>query len=247
MKYLILLTLLLTSLKVFAFDMQKDGLCFLNADQELKRFGPLGILGSSKGVCQGMAGLVAAFYEHAKFVPNTQKMTDFEASIAVSELRRYHSGDCSFQKKVKISGFSNLNEFCRAHKDLLMANAIDYNTDITVREISWNLEEFLTLQKSPMNTIYGRMKLHLNVERLRKIYVSGRQPLLLYHAHAVAIHKVTLHLNKNLLTKIVFGIYDSNYNTSTEYAVLYSKDGLPSAGQKMIWNITPSRTTTFCW
>jgi hypothetical protein len=247
MKYLILFTLLISAFKASAFDMQKDGLCFLNANEDLKRFGPLGVLGSSKGVCQGMSGLVAAFYEHAKFVPSEEKMSDFEASVAVSELRRYHSGDCSLNKKVKISGFSNLNEFCLAHKDLLMANAIDYNTDIAIREISWNLEEFLLLKKSPMTTLYGRTKLHQNVEALRKIYRSGRQPLLLYHSHVVAVHKVTIHLNKELLTKVVFGIYDSNYKTSVEYVVHYSPDGLPTAGQKMIWNTTPSRTTTVCW
>jgi len=129
-----------------SFQMERDGLCFKNANSELRRFGPLGELGSKQGVCQGMSGLVSAFHEHASFQPSKTKMTDNEAYHAVLDLRRLHSGGCGKNKKVKITGFANLNEFCQAHKDLLMANAIDYNADIAVREISTNLDQFLMFQ-----------------------------------------------------------------------------------------------------
>jgi hypothetical protein len=226
----------------WSFSMNKDGLCFTNGTPELRRFGPMGELGSKKGICQGMSGIVSAFHEHASFQPTKTKMTYNEAMDAISELRRYHSGGCKLKKKVQITGYSNLFDFCKAHKNLLMANAIDYNTDIAVREISWNLEEFLILQDAPIKTNLGRLNLHAKVESLREDLKQGRWPLLLYYSHVVAVHSVT-----KTSDKVVFEIYDSNYSTSIEYTVAYSSDGLPKSGQKMIWNTTPNRLTTACW
>ncbi len=241
-----ILSLLLTfmSLQSVAatFSMEKDGLCFRNADPGLRSFGPMGVLGSKKGVCQGMSGIVSAFHEHAKFSPGKSKMTYNEALAAMAELRRYHSGGCALKKNVEITGYANLNEFCRAHKSLLMANAIDYNADIAVREISWNLDEFLILQDSPITSTLGRINLHASVESLRKRLGSGRWPLMLYYSHVVGVHSVTTHKDK-----VVFGLYDSNYGSSIEYTVNYAKDGLPKSGQKMIWDTTPDRLTTVCW
>jgi hypothetical protein len=244
MKNFLTLILCLSSLSLFAapFSMEKDGLCFKNADPELRRFGPLGVLGSNKGVCQGMSGIVSAFHEHATFRPSKAKMTDNEAMSAVAWLRQYHSGGCELTKKVEIDGYANLNEFCKDHKDLLMANAIDYNADIAIREISWNLEEFLSYQHTPLVTMKGRQLLHSHVESIRKIFRSGRWPLLLYHSHVVTVHSVMKYADK-----MVFGIYDSNYSTSIEYVITYGPDNLPKSGQKMIWNTTPDRLTTVCW
>ena len=230
-----------------SFNMDVDGLCFANGSEELKRFGPLGKLGHKKGVCQGMSGLVAAFHEHASFKPTKDKMTDNEAFWAVQELRRYHSGGCASKKKIEIAGFSNLKEFCQSHRDLLLSNAIDYNADIAVREISWNLDEFLIVQDSPLTTTLGRKKIQSSIDNFRKHLVSGRWPLMLYYTHVVAVHSVHNEFINGKLSKVVFGIYDSNYSKSIQYTIQYSDDGLPKAGQRMIWDVTPSRLTTVCW
>lgn len=248
MKTLIMLLSSFLSFSTFAaFDMAKDGLCFLNADKELRRFGPMGELGSKKGVCQGMSGLVSAFHEHAKFSPHKTKMTYSEAMVAVAELRRYHSGGCGLNKKVEIKGFANLNDFCRSHKDLLMGNAIDYNADIAVREISWKLDEFLYLQDDAINSKLNRIKMHNNVESLRKRLSNGRWPLMLYYSHVVTVHNATVFTKAGVRSRVVFGLYDSNSSRSITYEVRYGADGLPAQGQRMIWDITPSRLTTVCW
>ena len=248
MKTPILLILSLLSLSVFAgFDATKDSLCFTNMNSELRRFGPMGELGHKKGVCQGMSGLVSAFHEHAKFVPHKSKMTYNEAQAAIAELRRYHSGGCSLKKKVQIKGFSNLNDFCKAHKDLFMGNAIDYNADIAVREISWKLDEFLFLQDGPINSKLNRIKMHSNVESLRERLSQGRWPLMLYYSHVVTVHSAAMFYKGGKRSKVVFGLYDSNYSRSISYEVRYGTDGLPEKGQKMVWDVTPSRLTTLCW
>lgn len=248
MKHFIILILSLVSLSaIAAFSVDKDGLCFKNADPALRKFGPLGVLGSNKGVCQGMSGIVSAFHEHAKFSPGKAKLTYNESMSAMAELRRYHSGGCKLSRKVEITGYANLNEFCRAQKDLFMAHAIDYNTDIAIREISWNIDEFLILQDSQITSYLGRVNFHNSVESLRKRLSAGRWPLMLYYSHVVTVLSVTNHYANGIKDKVTFGLYDSNYSTSTEYVVHYAKDGLPKSGQKMIWDTTPSRLTTICW
>lgn len=249
MKNLFSILLSLLSLPVLAgtFSMEKDSLCFKNADPEMRNYGPMGVLGSKKGVCQGMSGIVSAFHEHAKFSPSKAKMTYNESMAALSELRRYHSGGCKLSRKVEIKGYANLNEFCRAQKSLFMANAIDYNADIAIREISWNLDQFFVLQDSPITSYLGRLNLHSSIESIRDRWGAGRLPLMLYYSHVVTVVSITNYFKDGVRTKIVFGLYDSNYSTSTEYTIHYTSDGLPKAGQKMLWDVTPSRLTTICW
>ncbi len=249
MKNFICLFILILCVPAFAanFVMEKDSLCFKNADPELRNYGPMGVLGSKKGVCQGMSGIVSAFHEHAKFSPNKAKMTYNESMVALAELRRYHSGGCKLSRKVEITGYANLNEFCRAQKSLFMANAIDYNADIAVREISWSLDQFLILQDSAITSYLGRLNLHNSVESIRDRWGAGRLPLMLYYSHVVTVVSITNYYKAGVRTKITFGLYDSNYSTSTEYTVHYGSDGMPKSGQKMLWDVTPSRLTTICW
>lgn len=248
MNFITALFIALISLSALAapFDIKVDGLCFKNANPELRRFGPLGILGSEKGICQGMSGIVSAFHEHATFSPGKSKMTDSEARWAVNDLLEYHSGGCSKNKKIEIKGFDNLNEFCQAHKDLLMEKAIYYNTDIALREISWKLDQFYLFKSLPVNTI-GKAILESNIQSLRKRLLSGRWPLMLYYSHVVTVHHMRYFMKGGKTDKIVFGIYDSNYATSQEYTIYYDTNGLPKSGQKMIWDTTPNRLTTICW
>lgn len=249
MKNLLGLLFFILSTSAFAanFVMEKDGLCFKNSDPDLAKFGPLGQLGVKKGVCQGMSGIVSAFHEHAKFSPGKSKMTYNESIAALLELRRYHSGGCKLSRKVEITGYANLNDFCKAQKGLFMAHAIDYNADIAVREISWYIDQFLILQDSKITSYLGRSNLHNHVESLRRRIGLGRWPLMLYYSHVVGVLSATNHYVNGKLDKVVFGIYDSNYSSSIERVVHYFKDGLPTAGQKMLWDVTPSRMTTVCW
>ena len=242
MKHIILfLSISVMSAIAADFSLERDGLCFKNADPELRRFGPLGRLGSTEGVCQGMSGLVSAFHEHAIFRPLKSKMIYNEALNAVNELRRYHSGGCSLKKKIEISGFAHLNEFCQAHKDLFMESSIDYNADIAIREIAWNLDQFLILKNAPIVSLKGRRSLHSKIESLREQLAKGHWPLLLYYRHVVTVHSAI-----KTEDKVVFEIYDSNLRT-VEFVINYDIDGLPLSGQKMIWDITPNRLTTACW
>lgn len=239
---LFILSLFSFSALAAPFNFAADGLCFQNGDPELKRFGPMGQLGSKKGICQGMSGIVSAVREHATFQPTKSKMSANDAFWAMAELRRYHSGGCSSSKKVKITGYANLQEFCRDHKDLLMANAIDYNADIAIREIGWNIDEFLIYTDNPITSLGGRRLMHSHINTLIDYVNEGKWPLLLYYSHVVGIHSVV-----KTKDKVTFGIYDSNYSKSIEYSIAYSSDGLPKPGQKMVWNATPDRLTTVCW
>jgi hypothetical protein len=243
----LILSLLFFFAEAKAFNFDTDGLCFKNGSEELKRFGPLGQLGHKKGICQGMSGVVSAFLEHAVFKPNKKKMGFSEASWAVTDILRLHSGGCSPKKKIEISGYSSLNDFCRTHKDLLMANSIDYNADIAFREISWKMDQFLFFEDSPIQSLHGRLKLHKNLLSLKNRLSEGRYPLMLYYSHVVMIHSLSNLYSEGKLSKVVLGIYDSNFSRSTEYVIDYSHDALPKIGQRMIWDITPSRMTTPCW
>ncbi len=194
-----------------------------------------------------MSGIVSAFHEHAKFNPSKKKMDQADTYWALSEIIRYHSGGCSTKMKVSIDGFSNLQELCSAYKDLFMSTAIAYNTDIAIREISWNLDSFLIYQNSPITHTLDRFNLHQKVHSLIQLVNKGQWPLMLYYSHVVAVHNVEIKYKSNKIEKVIFGIYDSNYATSISYTIPYSEDGLPSPGQKMIWNTTPKRLTTVCW
>jgi hypothetical protein len=245
--FVLILSLLLFFAEAKAFNFDTDGLCFKNGSEELKKFGPLGQLGHKKGICQGMSGVVSAFLEHATFKPGKNKLGSTEAYWAVNDILRLHSGGCRTKKKIVISGHASLSDFCRAHKDLLMEKAIDYNADIAVREISWKMDQFLLFEDSPIQSHNSRLKLHKNVLSLKSRLNEGRYPLMLYYRHVVMIHSVRHLYTEGKLSKVVLGIYDSNYYRSTEYVIDYSRDALPKSGQKMIWDITPSRLTTPCW
>ena len=73
----ILLPLSALALDARPFDFSVDTLCFENSDPDLAKADPiLGKLGVKKGVCQGIAGLSAAFYEHVVFDPTAPKELD---------------------------------------------------------------------------------------------------------------------------------------------------------------------------
>lgn len=238
----------LNSSFIYSFNSETDSLCFLNQNGEFSDFGYIGEFSDKKGVCQGMSGLVSAFHAHAKFVPNRPKMSDGEAYFALGDLRHYHSGGCSSSKKVEIAGYKNLKEFCHDHKNLLKGEAILYNADIAVREISWNLASFLMYQDTPIVSNMARFKLHQAVMSFKKRLNAGKWPLMLYYSHVVAVHKMRIIKDQNQVIKsIKLALYDPNEVSSEEYTIEYSTDGLPKAGQKMLWDTTPSRLTTICW
>lgn len=230
-----------------SFDITKDGLCFKNYDPALREFGILGTLGSKEGICQGMSGLVSAFYEHATFSPQKPKLTTSETIEAIEELRRYHSGACKLSRKVEIKGYKNLNEFCQDHKKVFMTQAIDYNADIAIREISWKLDELFIIKDKKMVSRIERFRLHQQIESLRKKLALGRWPLMLYYKHVIGVNSISNQYKNGKLHSVTFKTYDSNYSWPSRYLIEYDIDGLPKAGNKMIWDTTPSRITTMCW
>jgi hypothetical protein len=230
-----------------SFDITQDGLCFKNYDPVFREFGILGTLARKEGICQGMTGLVSAFYEHATFSPHQPKLTTSETIEAIEELRRYHSGACKLSRKVEIKGYKNLNEFCRDHKKVFMAQTIDYNADIAIREISWKLDELFIIKNKKMVSSIERFRLHQQIESLRKKLSLGRWPLMLYYKHVIGVYAISDQYKNGKLHSVILKTYDSNYSSPSTYLIEYDLDGLPKAGYKMIWDTTPSRLTTMCW
>lgn len=228
------------------FVFEFDGLCFQNGTEELREFGPLGRLGDKKGVCQGMSGIVSAFHEGAVFNPSLQKLSESEAYNAIQDVVQKHTGGCR-SSKVIIGGYANLQDFCKDHKKLFLSKAIAYNTDIAIREIAPQYLEFNRYKKEPVNTKAGRKKIHEAVLSLKQKLEQGRWPLMLYFSHVVSVFSVKEIFENGKLSKVIFAIYDSNYATSIQYEVNYDLDDLPAFGQKMIWEITPERSSISCF
>ena len=245
MKNAILLLLFIPTFAEADFNFATDGLCFRNGTEELREFGPLGRLGDEKGVCQGMSGIVSGFYEQTSFEPERQRLSESEAFHALEDVVKMHSANCS-RKKVVISGYSNLQEFCRDHKRLFLAKSISYNADIAVKEIAPLYLEFQSYKKKPVTTSVGRRKIHKAVEIIRKKLSQGRWPLMLYFSHVVSVVSIKDEFTHGKLSKVILGIYDSNYEATLKYEIPYELDDLPGIGQKMIWEITPERKFVPC-
>lgn len=246
MKFILTIVSLAFTMNLFAsYQYAQDGLCFLNADKELANFGPLGRLGVKEGICQGMSGLVSAFHEKAEFIPSSRKISDTEAFFALKDIMRLHSGGCK-KGKVKIHGYANLQEFCQSHKSLLMESAIQYNLDIAIREIGWNIGDFLYYKDRILTNQRDLAKINKTVSKIKKYLQAGKWPLFLYYKHAVTIHSMKEEYLAGKLSKVKLQAYDSNFKMSVEIVVEYA-NGKVKSGQRMIWDITPNRLTTICW
>ncbi len=234
MNLLALLVLLFSGLSsAQGFDMSTYALCFQNHAPELRSYGPLGRLGAKKGVCQGVSGIVSAFKENAVFNPGVQAQGPREAKSLLREVLDLYSH--ASPKKVTVNGYANLQEFCRARRELFLKTAIAFNASIALHEITPLLPQFWSMKGRPIVGEGERLRLHRTVERLRRSLAEGRWPLLLYYSHVVTVFSLEAHPEGVLL-----GVYDSNMLAPVSYLVRYTQD-LPSEGQRMLWEITPKR------
>ncbi|MBL7714524.1 MAG: hypothetical protein JNL01_03585, partial [Bdellovibrionales bacterium] len=206
--------------------------------------GPLGKLGSERGVCQGMAGITGAFFEMGRFDPSQPKPTAKQSQEIVDRLIRRHSGGCSTQEL--IPGYANLREFCAAHTEIFLKRSISYNASIAAVEILPTLPQFLTLKSKPVTSGSLRRQLDRTVQSLSTKLREGRIPLVMVYSHVTNVLSLTETLtptgkNVKLIT------YDSNdFSKTRSLTIRYGNDGLPTADNRMIWDVTPDRRWVSC-
>lgn len=223
------------------FEMSGDSLCFENKDERLRQYGPLGRLGAKRGVCQGIAGISAAFFEQGVFDPSLPKPTENEARALIDRFVHRHSGGCSVRETVP--GFANLKDFCSAYPGVFLRKAIAYNTSIAAREIVPHLPLFYTIKREPIRTERQRRLLHETVESLRTKVREGKSPLVLVYSHVMNVVSVA-----DRGPEVAITYYDSNdLSGFRSLTVQYAADGLPALGaNRMLWDITPERAGVRC-
>ncbi|MCC7441473.1 MAG: hypothetical protein IT285_07560 [Bdellovibrionales bacterium] len=236
-------------------NLDTDALCFYNHDPALEEFGPLGMLGAARGVCQGMAGVSAAFALHATFVPNTSNsMGRREARELIQKVLDRHKGRCRLEP-ITIPGYANLAELCRDFESELMRASIGYNANIFLREVARRLPRFLALKAGPLRTREDREAL-LGVLRSAHTRLSkGELPLIMYYSHVVLARRMEyVGDGQGRILKARLEVYDSNRAASNQGWMLhaywidipFSSDGLPSLSGRMYWDVTPDRPRALC-
>ncbi len=232
-----------------AFTMAKDALCFKNATQVIEDYGPLGLgtLGKKEGICQGIAGVTAAFVENAVFSPSNKKLSADENADLIERAIQLHSGGC--KKRFTVPGYKNMQEFCSANLSEIVFQATMYNADIATYEIgTYNLTSFLFYQDNLLTSHGARVLLHNNILSLKERLEEGRAPLMLVYKHVTMVTGLRYKIENGKLSYIAIDHYDSNHpeKLSVHY-ILYGTDGLPKTGKnRMLWDITPDRTMVFC-
>jgi len=222
------------------FDLETDSLCFLNFDPELATMGLLGKLGAKKGICQGIAGTAAAFLENVEFDPSGEKpASERQARGLVRDAIRLHKRGCG--DRVRIPGYSSLNELCRDHRRMFLKRSLYYNADIALHEILAVLPRFLIHKAKPVTKRPDRLRIHRALESIERDLEAGRAPLLMYYSHVVLVHALRYEASDGRVARAVLDVYDSNVDYPRRWTVEYGADGLPAPGNRMIWNVTPSR------
>lgn len=230
------------------FDRDAGSLCFFNADPDLATQGPpiLGPWGAKRGVCQGIAGTAAAFFEHAQFDPGAPRPTERQAKELVEDAIRLHKGACG-SMRIRVPGYWNLNEFCRDHRRLFLRAATWYNANIAMREILAVLGSFEAHKDHPLKSRKDRKRLEKTLISVENDLLRGRAPLLMYFSHVVMVYE--LHKERDSagrLTAVVAKVYDSNVPDPAQLRIHYDTDGLPSLSNSMLWNVTPDRWNWRC-
>lgn len=225
---------------VLPFDMTKDALCFKNGDPDLAKTGIpiLGSLGVNKGVCQGMAGIAAAFRENVEFVPAAD--VDSAKSVARSLDRAVAANRAGSRRKIEIRGYASLFDLCRANRMAFLKKAIWVNADIGVKDIFLaHYGAFQRLKKDPIGSKSDALSLrrqlrdHLAdaVAELRE----GKYPLLLYYSHVVLVRGYRDVAGASG-RRVDLEVYDSNHPEALRtISVAIAADGLPAGENPMYW------------
>ncbi len=225
---------------VLPFEMSKDALCFRNGDPDLAKTGVpiLGALGAEKGVCQGMAGIAAAFRENVEFVP----AADVDSAYVVARnldraVSAYRAGS---RRKIEIRGYRSLMDVCRANRMAFLKKAIWVNADIGVTDIFFpHYGAFQRLKKDPIGSKSDALSLRRQLRDYLADAVSelreGHYPLLLYFSHVVLVRgyrDVTGPSGR----RIDLEVYDSNHPEALRtISVAIAADGLPAGENPMFW------------
>jgi hypothetical protein len=217
------------------FAMGEDDLCFLNSDPDLGRVDPvLGRLGVKEGVCQGIAAISGALLRNAEFRPGTPPDARAASRLLDRAVASYLSGS---ETRVVIEGHANARELCRAHRDGFLRKSIYVNADLATREILLRVPELFRRKKSGVSSPSDRKLLLRRLHELRDELAGGRPALMLLWKHVVLVFAYREEPGSTVLTA-----YDSNSEKEREFEIEIASDGLPAAGQPMVWDVTPRRT-----
>lgn len=218
-----------------------DALCFQNSDPELSRVGVpiLGSLGVKEGVCQGMAGVTAAFLENARFDASVPVvLSDEEVRGFIEQLvQRHQRGTSGANAMMVIPGARGLRDFCSQHRREFMRASILYNADIATHEILPLLPELYALKRGPLRNLNDQLRLRVELAAIATHLREGRYPLMLYFKHVVMVTGVREHEGR-----VELSAYDSNHpDEVVKYFVEFDADGLPAISNFMFWDVTPQR------
>ena len=214
------------------FDFESDRLCFQNADPEMARAAPYpwGEFAVKTGACQGIAGLSAAFFENAEYLPQEKAPTSrADARGLIRRLIHAHQrGWGKTPEKIQIPGYANLRSFCEDFRSEFMRSSVLYNRSIATHEILKKLPEFLET-KGKISTPSEQLSLQKTLEGFEKRLARGEVPLLLYYHHVVLVYGL-----KHRGTETVLTVYDSNRSKSRE--MVFTPEG-----PFQVWDVTPHR------
>jgi hypothetical protein len=220
-----------------------DALCFKNADPELSQVGVpiLGSLGVKQGICQGMAGVTAAFLENAQFEPEVQSTTsDAEVRSLIQKLVSLHQHVS--REAVVINGSKNISDFCVKNKKEIMRASIFYNAEIATHEILPLLPEFYAVEKENLRGPQDQLRLQSELQSIEDTLKSGQYPQMLYFKHVVMVteYKEVMSASGR---EIHLSVYDSNHPEQiVEHVFSLEMTGLPNLANYMVWDITPRLT-----
>lgn len=226
---------------VLPFDMAKDALCFKNGDPELAKTGIpiLGSLGANKGVCQGMAGIAAAFRENVEFLPGAEP--DSPKAVARSLDRAVSANRAGSRKKIEIRGYASVFDLCRANRIAFLRKAIWVNADIGVKDIFLaHYGAFQRLKKDPIGSKSDALSLRRQLRDHLADAVSelreGKYPLLLYFSHVVLVRGYRDVAEASGRRRVDLEVYDSNHPEALRtISIPIAADGLPGGESPMYW------------
>lgn len=226
MTFLILLSLITSN--CFAFDFTQDKLCFKNSDPEMADAAPApwGSFAVKTGACQGIAGISAAFFEHAQFNQSLEKPK------SKSEVREIISQILAKEKLI-VPGYQNLVEFCTDYKSEFLRASVLYNRDIAISEIAQHYPQ-LNSSKGVMKTLADQKQVLNVLNGFEKKLQSNQLPLMLYFKHVVLVYDFKRNLDSIALT-----VYDSNLLEPREMKFTFDENQLPELSNRLIWDVTP--------
>lgn len=221
------------------FDHQGQVLCFLNFDKDLRNHGLLGKWGEKKGVCQGIAGVSAAFFENASFDPDAPKVQGSKQARklidqVVDLYERNRAG------RVTIPGYADVHAFCADYKSAFLTEVIDLNAKLAITKILGRLPGFLKKKDKKLSTRKDQLKLNKELQSILARLRQGRPAILLYFSHAILVTAAETRMDGDRAVSVELTTYNSNFSGPGTWSIPLDSDGMPTAAANtMFWDITP--------